>query len=108
MPRLIPNNPIHLAPITWQHQIQENPNNSRDNKRRLHNQIDPLLKTLQMDVRPRIVQDLTEPFRLHYIDESDSKGGRENKAVSARPGYQAENADSGYGDGGVEEYLHAA
>ena len=45
---------------------------------------------------------------MHYVDEADAEGGREDEAVSSRPGDQTEDPDAGYGDGGVEEDLHAA
>ncbi len=61
-----------------------------------------------MDIRSAIVQDLIEPFGLYDVDEAKAEGDGEDETVAARPGYEAQDADTGYGDGAVEEDLHAA
>jgi hypothetical protein len=107
MARRISHHSIHCTIILQQHQIQKHTNDSGDNKRRLNNQIQPLLEALKVDIRSRIIKDLGEPGWLNDIDESDAEGGSEDEAVAACPGDETENADTGYSDGGVEEDLHA-
>jgi hypothetical protein len=107
MPCRISHYPIHSTIILRQYQIQKHANNSRNNKRRLNNQIQSLFKALKMNIRSRIIQDLGEPRWLNDIDEPDAERSSEDEAIATRPGDEAENADTGYGDCGVQEYLHA-
>lgn len=59
-----------------------------------------------MHIRSRIVKDLGEPSRLHNIDKSNTERSSEDEAVSARPGDQSKNTDTGDGDSRVQEDLH--
>jgi len=82
----IPHNPIHRTIILRQHQIQEDADNSSNNKRRLDQKVDSLFEALKMDVRPAVVEYLAEPFWLHDINEADPESCRQDKAVSPREG----------------------
>ena len=44
---------------------------------------------------------------MNDIDESDAERRSEDEAIATCPGDEAENADAGYGDCRIEEYLHA-
>lgn len=103
---LSPHHPIHRAPILREHQVQEHRNNSRNYKWRLHNQIQTLLKALEVDITSGIVEDLVEPAWLHDVDESDSQGRSEDEAVATREGDQAEDTDTSDSNGRIEKNLH--
>jgi hypothetical protein len=75
---------VHLASVIRQHQVQEDANNSSNDERSLHNQVDSLLKSLKMDIRPVVVKDLVEPSWCHDINEADPERDCQDETISAR------------------------
>ena len=61
-----------------------------------------------MNIGTTVSQNLREPRRLYDVDEPDAERCGEDEAIATRPSDETEDSDAGYGDGGVEEDLHAA